>query len=220
MEARNIELHALDEPLDVGDGGNADAIAPGQFHSAAVIGIQALHGRIVEPQIDGGHAAIEILEDLRVGDGRIGMRVFLADVPAGQRIAQRPRAANERRIARQAAWIAGSRENLLGIKRLQLDAFVAVGNHPLGERRALEVRFDLLSPRRVIDLGEVGSELELFRNRDHTGSPYWSEIVAVIGQRFHPAVDGDTNPDVSINMNIAVSSCCASGLISANRSAQ
>ena len=215
VEARDIELHSLNETLDVGDGGNADAIAPSQLRSAAVIGIQALHGRAVEPQLYGGHAAIEILEDLRVGNGRIGMCVFLADVPAGQRIAQRPRAANERRIARQAAWIAGSRENLLGIEPLQLDAFVAAGKHALVEGCTLEVRFDLLSPRRVIDLGEVGSELELFRNRDHTVSPYWSEIVTVIGQRFHPA-DGDTNPDVSINMNIAVSSCWASGLISAN----
>src|SRR5208337_5618969 len=113
------------------------------------------------------------------------------------RLAQRPRAANERRIARQAAWITGSRETLLGIEPLQLDAFVAAGKHALVEGCTLEVRFDLLSPRRVIDLGEVGSELELFRNRDHTVSPHWSEIVTVIGQRFHPA-DGDTNPDVSL----------------------
>ena len=98
-----------------------------------IIGIQALHGRAVEPQLYGGHAAIEVLEDLRVGNGRIGMRVFLADVPAAQRVAQRPRAANERRIARQAAWIAGSRENLLGIERLQLDAFVAARKHALVE---------------------------------------------------------------------------------------
>ena len=163
VEARYTELHSLNETLDVGDGGNADAIAPSQLRSAAaVIGIQALHGRAVEPQLYGGHAAIEILEDLRVGNGRIGMCVFLADVPPGQRLAQRPRAANERRIARQAAWIAGSRENLLGIEPLQLDAFVAAGKHALVEGCTLEVRFDLLSPHRVIDLGEVGSSWNSF----------------------------------------------------------
>ena len=110
MEVLNIELHLLNEepPMSATEEA-AHHIAPSQLRSAGDW-IEALHGRAVEPQLYGGHAAIEILEDLRVGDGRIGMRVFLADVPAGQRITQLPGAANERRIARQAAGITGSRE--------------------------------------------------------------------------------------------------------------
>ena len=167
MEAGHSEFHAVSETANVGDGGDTDAITAGQLRRARIIGIQAVPGRPIEPQIDGGHTAVEILEDLRVGDSGIWMRVLLADVPSGEHVAQRLRAAHERGIARQSRRIAGCGKHLLSVKRLQFDPFVAVGDHSFGERHAFEVRFHFLLPCRAIDRREVGAKAEFFCNRDH-----------------------------------------------------
>ena len=167
MEAGHSEFHAVSETANVGDGGDTDAITAGQLHSARIIGIQAVPGRPIEPQINGGHAAVEILEDLRVSDSGIWMRVLLANIPSGEHIAQRLRAAHERWVARQSGRIAGCGKHLLGVERLQFDAFVAVREHAFGERHAFEIRFHFLLPCRAIDRREVGAKTEFFSDRDH-----------------------------------------------------
>ena len=73
MEAGDIELHALDETFDIGHAGEADTVPAGQLGGVGIIGIKTQHGRAVEPQSDGGHTAIEVLEDLRIGNGGIGV---------------------------------------------------------------------------------------------------------------------------------------------------
>ena len=95
------------------------------------------------------------------------MRVLLANVPAGQRIAERAGTAHERLVTGQTGRVAGGRIHFLGVQRLELDPFVNAGHHPFGERSAFELQLHLLLPPGVIDRVEVGTEVEFFRDRDH-----------------------------------------------------
>ena len=90
--------------------------------------------------------------------------MLLADVPAGQRVAQHLRAAHERREARYPEGIAARREYLFGVDRLQVDALIGVRDHLLLERGALQVGFDGLAPGRVVDPWEIIPKRKFFRD--------------------------------------------------------
>ena len=158
------ELHAIEQLRQIGRAGDHDAVARAQILPARVVRIMAVAGSRIEAQGHRGAAAGKVIENLRVRAGRIGMIRLLPDIPAMHRIAQRRGRPGERGETGNAGGIVAGRENGLGVERLQVDPFVAAGNHPLLEGRPLQVAFDPLAPRVVIDGREIRARLKRVRH--------------------------------------------------------
>ena len=64
-----------------------DAVATAELGGVRVVGVIADRGGRIEPQDDRVHAVAQIVQDLRIDLGRIGIGVFLTNIPSGQRVA-------------------------------------------------------------------------------------------------------------------------------------
>ena len=156
--SRDIEPNLIECARQISCRRDDDPVAAAELGRVRVVSVVAGRGGGIEAQDDGRSAVVQIVEDMRIGIGRIGGDVLLADVPAAYRVAHNLRAARERRKSWQSHRIAARRERLLGVDRLQLDAFIGARNHFLLERCALQVDFDSLAPGCVVDLGEFALE--------------------------------------------------------------
>ena len=109
----------------------------------------------VEPQEERGDTALQVLEDRPVGDTQVRVGVLLAEVPAGQGGPERPGTADEWREPREPVGVALAGPVAAGVNRLDVDAFVGVGDELLLERRPFQVGLGQLAPLGVVGRREV-----------------------------------------------------------------
>ena len=158
--ADHVQVNAGQGAVEVVGVVDHQPVAAGQLGRRRVVGVQAVAGGDVEPQQQRSDAALEVFEDRLVGGGQVRVGVLLAEVPAGLHGPERPGAADERRQPREPVRVVLAGPVAPGVDRLDVDAFVGVGDELLLERCPFQVGLGQGPPLVVAGRREVVSEGE------------------------------------------------------------